>query len=72
MVNWRGMWAKRFEEKHKKAEKGMADMEQVVEREMIEEDARIRAQELVRGNRDKIMGRLMDLNRLLGLVGLER
>ncbi|XPS72300.1 hypothetical protein M3J09_004467 [Ascochyta lentis] len=68
VVNWRGMWARRFEKEDVKAEKARVEEEELVEKESAQREFRAKAEELVRKNKEKMLGRLEVLNRLLGLV----
>lgn len=71
VVNWRGMWAKRFEKEDAKTEKAKKAEEERAEKERIEEEERVKAEELVRAHKRKIMGRLEGLNRTLGLLDVQ-
>lgn len=55
MVNWRGMWAKRFEKEDAKAEKAKEAEEEKGRKEKIGGEAKIKAEELVRAHKQKIM-----------------
>jgi hypothetical protein len=68
VVNWRGMWAKRFEKEDTKAKKARKVEEEKADSVNIEEEARAKAEELVRAHKQKVMGRLEGLNRALGLM----
>ncbi|KAF3046147.1 hypothetical protein E8E12_011375 [Didymella heteroderae] len=70
VVNWRGMWAKRFEKENAEAEKANKAEEEKAASDKIEEEARVKAEELVRLHKQKIMGRLEGLNRALGRIGV--
>jgi hypothetical protein len=56
-TNYVGMWKKRFEKEDRKSE-----------RSKDEEEAKLRAEEMVKMDREKIMARLKTLNGSLGLV----
>ena len=71
VVNWRGMWAKRFDREEAKIEKARKEGEERAEREKMEEEVMVKAEELVKKQRGKILGRLEGLNRALGLVKAE-
>ncbi|KAJ4358991.1 hypothetical protein N0V95_002607 [Ascochyta clinopodiicola] len=68
VVNWRGMWARRFEKEDCRAAKVGVQNGEMVEREGSLREAGRKAEELVRMHREKVMGRLDTLNRVLGLV----
>lgn len=68
VVNWRGMWAKRFEKEDAKAEKARKAEVERVEREKQEGEARARAEELDKLRNEKVLGRLKALNQALGLL----
>jgi hypothetical protein len=55
VVNWRGMWAKRFEKEDAKAEKAKEAEEEKGRKEKIGGEAKIKAEELVRAHKQKIM-----------------
>lgn len=57
-VNYVGMWKKRFEKEDQKAEK-----------KRLEDEARQKAEEAVKQNRERVMGRLKMINVNLGLIG---
>lgn len=76
VVNWRGMWAKRFEKEDRKAEKLRADS---AEKQVLEVEARMEAElkskaeeDLVASMRAKVMARLERMNRVLGLGDEEK
>lgn len=72
VVNWRGMWAKRFEKDDVKAEKARKAEEKELEEERVEKDAQIKADELVQAHKQKVMKRLERMNRALGLTGADK
>ncbi|KAF2023902.1 hypothetical protein EK21DRAFT_105032 [Setomelanomma holmii] len=55
-VNYMGMWKKRFEKEHQK-----------VEKKRLEEEVKLKAEEMAMQNRAKTMSRLISLNKSLGL-----
>ncbi|KAF3052234.1 hypothetical protein E8E11_010858 [Didymella keratinophila] len=72
MVNWRGMWAKRFEKEDAKVEKSKRVEEEEAEKERTETEARFKAAELVGAHKQKIMGRLEGLESSSGTAGRSR
>ncbi|UPX16107.1 uncharacterized protein EKO05_0006530 [Ascochyta rabiei] len=69
VVNWRGMWARRFEKEGVGAEEVGVQNGEVVRRfEKAPREAGRKAEELVRKNREKMLERLDTLNRVLGLL----
>lgn len=72
VVNWRGMWARRFEKEDKRVERLGVRNQEHEGRERVEREVRVKAEELVRSNREKVVRRLERLNRVLGLVGAEK
>jgi hypothetical protein len=68
VVNWRGIWAKRFEKEDVKAETVRKEAEEATERARVEEEGRKKAEELVEKQRKKVLGRLEGLNKALRLV----
>lgn len=62
------MWAKRFEKEDVKAKEAKMAEEENAAKEMIEKEARTKAEELVRAHKQKIIGRLEVLNWTLGLT----
>jgi membrane-associated HD superfamily phosphohydrolase len=60
-----GMWKTRFAKEDKKAEKKRVEVD---EAKVKAGEAILKAEEMVKANREKLLGRLKVLNRSLGLV----